>query len=65
MRIVHIITRLVIGGAQENTLITCREQMAAGHEVFLITGDDQRGEGTLIDTACEWGIEVILVRQLV
>lgn len=24
MHIVHIITRLILGGAQENTLITCK-----------------------------------------
>ncbi|AQQ72287.1 Glycosyltransferase KanE [Limihaloglobus sulfuriphilus] len=65
MKIVHIITRLVIGGAQENTLITCREQKKDGHEVTLITGDDRRGEGTLIETAKAWGIEVINVPQLV
>jgi glycosyltransferase involved in cell wall biosynthesis len=65
MKIVHIITRLVIGGAQENTLITCREQMKYGHDVTLITGDDRRGEGTLMETAGNWGIKVITIPEMV
>lgn len=38
MKIVHIITRLILGGAQENTLITCKGLAQRGHEVTLITG---------------------------
>jgi glycosyltransferase involved in cell wall biosynthesis len=37
-KIVHIITRFVNGGADENTLLTCNAQVAAGHEVVLIYG---------------------------
>ena len=33
MRIVHIITRFIRGGADENTLLTCNGQAALGHEV--------------------------------
>ncbi|HEY4344557.1 MAG TPA: glycosyltransferase [Parvibaculum sp.] len=39
-KIVHIITRFVNGGADENTLLTCNAQAAAGHEVVLIYGAD-------------------------
>ena len=38
MKIVHIITRLIVGGAQENTLLSCEGQHDRGHEVTLITG---------------------------
>ena len=38
MRIVHIITRLIVGGAQENTLLSCEGQHDRGHDVTLITG---------------------------
>ncbi|MBC8481944.1 MAG: glycosyltransferase family 1 protein, partial [Planctomycetes bacterium] len=38
MKIVHVITRLILGGAQENTIITCRELQKRGHDVTLITG---------------------------
>ncbi len=49
MRIVHIITRLILGGAQENTLITCRLLAERGHEVTLITGPALGPEGQLFD----------------
>ena len=39
MRIVHIITRLIIGGAQENTLLTVEGlHHRHGDDVTLITG---------------------------
>lgn len=34
----HIITRMVLGGAQENTLLSCRGQKIAGHEICLVMG---------------------------
>ena len=49
MRIVHIITRLILGGAQENTLITCELLAERGHEVTLITGPALGPEGQLFD----------------
>ena len=38
MRIVHIITRFVSGGADENTALTCNRQAEMGHEVWLVHG---------------------------
>lgn len=38
MKVVHILTSLLRGGAEENTLATCRGQVARGHEVWLIHG---------------------------
>lgn len=38
LSIVHIITRFIRGGADENTLLTCNGQAAAGHRVHLIVG---------------------------
>ena len=49
MKIVHIITRLILGGAQENTLITCGLLAERGHEVTLITGPALGPEGQLFD----------------
>lgn len=51
MRIVHVITRLIIGGAQENTLLTCEGLSARGHEVFLISGPTEGPEGSLAGRA--------------
>ena len=59
MRVTHIITRLVVGGAQENTLATIkglRERSASGPpatslEVNLISGPTTGPEGSLEDEA--------------
>lgn len=40
LRIVHVITRFVNGGADENTLLTCNHQAEAGHDVWLVYGRD-------------------------
>ena len=54
MRVTHIITRLVVGGAQENTLATIRD-LRASHsvEVNLISGTTLGPEGSLENTARE------------
>ncbi len=38
MRIVHVLTRLLRAGSEENTVASCRAQAAAGHEVHLVHG---------------------------
>ncbi|MGA9925639.1 MAG: hypothetical protein WBQ29_19755, partial [Isosphaeraceae bacterium] len=48
MRIVHVITRLILGGAQENTLLTVEDLQHQYHdEVTLITGPAEGPEGDL------------------
>lgn len=64
MKIVHIITRLVLGGAQENTLITCRLLARRGHQVTLITGPALGPEGALFEQTKTGGYEVILIDKL-
>lgn len=49
MKICHIITRMVIGGAQENTLFTCLDHLKKGHEVVLLTGPSLGREGDLLE----------------
>ena len=52
MRVTHIITRLVIGGAQENTLATIRGLRAKPDlDVKLISGPTLGPEGSLENTA--------------
>ncbi|MEM8654407.1 MAG: glycosyltransferase [Pseudomonadota bacterium] len=38
MHIVHVVTRLLRAGSEENTVETCRWQAAAGHRVTLVHG---------------------------
>lgn len=40
MIVVHVITRFIRGGADENTLLTCNGQVALGHDVHLIVGSE-------------------------
>jgi glycosyltransferase involved in cell wall biosynthesis len=58
MRIVHIITRLIVGGAQENTILSCQGQHQRGHEVTLITGPPMGPEGSLLERAQSQGYRV-------
>ncbi|MEM1103095.1 MAG: glycosyltransferase [Pseudomonadota bacterium] len=44
MKITHIITRFIRGGADENTLLTVNAQAEAGHEVSLVRGPDSHPE---------------------
>lgn len=44
MNIVHVITRFVRGGADENTLITCNAQVAGGDRVHLVHGAEFSAE---------------------
>src|SRR3954463_2780454 len=64
MRIVHVITRLIVGGAQENTLLSCEGQHARGHDVTLITGPPIGPEGSLMERAMRGGYRVIVVDEM-
>ena len=64
MRIVHIITRLIVGGAQENTLLSCQGQHQRGHEVTLITGPPIGPEGSLLERARAGGYHVEVVEAM-
>ncbi|EMI27646.1 glycosyltransferase family 4 protein [Rhodopirellula europaea] len=49
MRIAHVITRMIIGGAQENTLHNCQDLVHLhGDEVLLVTGPAVGPEGDLL-----------------
>lgn len=64
LKIVHTITRLILGGAQENTLITCKLLAQRGHDVTLITGPALGPEGELFEHAKGQGYEIIVVNKL-
>ncbi len=64
MRICHVITRLIIGGAQENTVLTCRGLTERGHEVTLISGPETGPEGSLWDKAEVAGCALVRVNSL-
>jgi glycosyltransferase involved in cell wall biosynthesis len=66
MRIVHVITRLIIGGAQENTLLTVEGLTHRfGDDVTLITGPAEGPEGDLFERARRLGPKLEVMPELV
>ena len=47
MKVCHVITRLIVGGAQENTVSTCLGLRRLGHECDLVAGPQTGPEGSL------------------
>jgi len=65
LHVTHFITRMIVGGAQENTLWTCLDQHRDyGDKVTLISGVDEGPEGELLSVAREAGIDVQVIPQL-
>jgi glycosyltransferase involved in cell wall biosynthesis len=66
VRVLHIITRLILGGAQENTLYTAIGQSRDPEfEVTLLAGIDDGPEGNLHGRAREAGVNLVLLPSLV
>ncbi|MCJ1960811.1 glycosyltransferase [Novosphingobium mangrovi (ex Hu et al. 2023)] len=63
MRVVHIITRFIRGGADENTLFTCNGQAQAGDEIHLITGYYHPEMVAKLDPRVKWHYLPSLVRD--
>ncbi|MEO8268361.1 MAG: glycosyltransferase family 4 protein [Aureliella sp.] len=65
MRVAHIITRMIIGGAQENTLFNCLDLMENfGDEVLLITGPALGPEGKLLEQGRAGGLPIHFIDAL-
>jgi glycosyltransferase involved in cell wall biosynthesis len=66
MNIMHISTRLILGGSQENTVLSCMGQADDGHHVDLVYGPIHGPEGTLLpDVEAHGGINTIETPNLV
>jgi glycosyltransferase involved in cell wall biosynthesis len=66
MRIVHVITRLILGGAQENTLLTVEGLHHRHHDdVTLITGPAEGPEGDLFERASRQALKVEVMPELI
>jgi len=65
MRIAHSITRMIIGGAQENTLYNCEDLIRLfGDDVLLITGPALGPEGDLLAQGRAGGVPIRLIDSL-
>jgi len=56
---------LILGGAQENTLITCKLLARRGHDVTLITGPATGPEGELFNQTKSQDYRVITINKLI
>ncbi len=63
-KILHIITRLILGGAQKNTVMCCAAQAQAGHEVTLAYGPIYGPEGSLLADAKSHAILTVEIPSL-
>ncbi len=59
-----MITKLAVGGAQLNTLISTRDIDAMGCPSTILTGPERPPEGDLYRLADEWGLRVLTARHL-
>jgi glycosyltransferase involved in cell wall biosynthesis len=62
LRIAHVITRLMNGGADENTVISCNQFARSGHSVMLVHGAQAQPE---ILAAVDARVEIAQVHSLV
>lgn len=59
MKVAHVITRMIIGGAQENTLYNCLDLIEQyNDDVLLLTGPSQGPEGKLLEQGRGEGVPV-------
>ena len=66
IRVLHVITRLILGGAQENTLLTAIGQHRdPAFEVTLLVGVDDGPEGDLHAQARAAGVRLVVLPSLV
>ena len=69
IRVLHPITRLIIGGAQENTMLTADyhshdAQFNGRYEVDIVCGPQTGPEGSLIDEVRQRGIALTILPEL-
>lgn len=69
LKILHPITRLIIGGAQENTMLTADyhshlPEFAGKYEVDVVSGPQTGPEGSLIEEVRQRGIKLTIMPEL-
>ena len=62
LRIAHVITRLINGGADENTVISCNHAVRSGHDVVLVHGAQTQPE---ILATVDRGVKILELPSLV
>jgi glycosyltransferase involved in cell wall biosynthesis len=65
IRVLHVITRLIVGGAQENTMLTAALLDPDRYAVDVVSGPQTGSEGSLISEVRARGIRLTLLPTLV
>jgi glycosyltransferase involved in cell wall biosynthesis len=65
VRVLHPITRLIVGGAQENTMYTAALLDKARFQAEILSGPQTGSEGSLIEQVRAMGIPLTILPQLV
>ncbi|MCS7247259.1 MAG: glycosyltransferase family 4 protein [Anaerolineales bacterium] len=65
IKVLHLITRLIVGGAQENTLYTARFLNPQLFDVEVVCGPQTGSEGSLIEEAIRHGVRLSILPELV
>jgi len=65
IKVAHVITRLIIGGAQENTIFTAEGlRRSYGYDVTLITGPPLGPEGSLLEGDWRKTVKCLVLSQM-
>jgi glycosyltransferase involved in cell wall biosynthesis len=65
IKVLHVITRLIVGGAQENTIDICNYLPADRFEIDLVTGPQIGPEGKVVSDVNQEKIKVTTINELV
>ena len=65
IRVLHVITRLIVGGAQENTMLTAALLDRRCFDVDVISGPQTGSEGSLIEEVRQRGVQLTILPDLV
>lgn len=65
IRVYHVITRMIVGGAQENTLYTCALLDPHRYQTRLISGSQTGSEGSLLEETRAQGVALLVLPDLV
>jgi len=64
MKVCHIITRMILGGAQENTFLTCTGLAERGWDVALLAGPQTGAEGSLQERCRDAGFRFEIIEPM-
>jgi glycosyltransferase involved in cell wall biosynthesis len=65
IRVTNIVTRMIVGGAQETVYLSCREIDQQRYPSTIVSGAETGTEGTLIEACRSEGIELVIEPSLV